>query len=101
MKPSKKERKSWLKTTNNAVVFKFMNVQIITPDKELFAGEASLAQFPGLDGSFEILNNHAPMVAALRAGKVKLRLDDDKEEFIEIRGGLVEVLDNQLLVLAE
>jgi len=78
-----------------------MNVQIITPDKELFAGEASLAQFPGLDGLFEILNNHAPMVAALRAGKVKLRLDDDKEEFIEIRGGLVEVLDNKLLVLAE
>ena len=78
-----------------------MNVQIITPDKELFAGEAKLAQFPGLDGSFEILNNHAPMISALRAGKVKLRFDDETEKYFDIRAGVVEVLNNKLLVLAE
>lgn len=78
-----------------------MNVQIITPDKEIFVGEARLAQFPGLDGSFEILNNHAPMISALKAGKVKLKFDDDTEEFFEIKGGVMEVLENKLLVLAE
>lgn len=78
-----------------------MNIQIITPDKELFSGDARLAQFPGLDGSFEILNNHAPMISALSAGEVRLKFEDDEEETFSIRGGVVEVLDNNLLVLAE
>lgn len=78
-----------------------MNVQIITPDKELFSGKAKLAQFPGLDGSFEILKNHAPMISALKAGQIKLRMDNDSEEFFDINGGVLEVLNNKLLVLAE
>lgn len=78
-----------------------MNVQIITPDKELFSGKAKLAQFPGLDGSFEVLKNHAPMISALKAGQIKLRMENDNEEFFDIKGGVVEVLNNKLLVLAE
>lgn len=49
-----------------------MNLEIITPDKELFKGEASLVQLPGIDGLFEVLNNHAPLISALKAGKVKI-----------------------------
>ncbi|MBO4653940.1 MAG: ATP synthase F1 subunit epsilon [Bacteroidales bacterium] len=78
-----------------------MNVEIITPDKELFKGEASLVQLPGIDGLFEILNHHAPLISALKAGKVKITDDKEQSQFFEIRGGVVEVLDNKVLVLAE
>ena len=43
-----------------------MNIEIITPDETIFTGKAKLAQFPGIDGSFEILNNHAPMISVLK-----------------------------------
>ena len=78
-----------------------MNIQIITPDKTLFEGEAELVQLPGLDGSFELLTNHAPMISALKKGSVKIKTDYDKEQFFEIRGGVVEVIRNKVLILAE
>lgn len=78
-----------------------MNLEIITPGKELFKGEASLVQLPGLDGLFEILNNHAPLISALKAGKVKITDAQEQTQFFDIRGGVVEVLDNKVLVLAE
>lgn len=78
-----------------------MKLDITTPDKQLFSGEASLVQLPGLDGLFEILENHAPMVAALKKGKIKVQHDDDSTEFYDINGGTAEVLHNNILVLAE
>jgi F-type H+-transporting ATPase subunit epsilon len=78
-----------------------MKVQIITPDKELFSGEAELVQLPGLDGSFEILKRHAPMISALKAGNIRLKFEDKEEQTLPIKGGVVEMLDNNLLVLAE
>lgn len=78
-----------------------MQVEIITPDTEIFKGEAVLVQLPGIDGSFEILNNHAPLISALKAGKIKLkRTKTSKEEFFEIKGGVIEVLNNVVLILA-
>jgi F-type H+-transporting ATPase subunit epsilon len=77
-----------------------MTVEIITPDKEIFSGNASLIQLPGLDGLFEILENHAPMIAALKKGKVKI-VSEAETLFFEINGGALEVLDNKALVLAE
>lgn len=78
-----------------------MKLDITTPDQQLFSGEASLVQLPGMDGLFEILENHAPLVAALKKGKVKVQLNDGSTEFIEINGGTAEVLQNSILVLAE
>jgi F-type H+-transporting ATPase subunit epsilon len=78
-----------------------MDIQIITPDKTLFSGQANLVQFPGLDGSFEVLNNHAPLISALKNGRIKVKSDDDQELFFDIKGGVVEVLKNKMLVLAE
>lgn len=78
-----------------------MNIQIITPDKTVFEGEVTLVQLPGLDGSFEILNNHAPIISALKAGAVKVKTTDEKPLFFDISGGVVEVLNNKVLVLAE
>lgn len=78
-----------------------MNLQIITPDATVFEGEASLVQLPGIDGSFEILNHHAPLISILKNGKIKVQLPDKTLNFIEIKGGVVEVLHDKVLILAE
>ncbi len=77
-----------------------MNLEIITPDTTIYEGDAELVQLPGIDGSFEILNNHAPLISALKQGKVKIR-NKGKEEFFDINGGVIEVLENKVLILAE
>jgi len=78
-----------------------MKIEIVTPDTTLYEGEVSLAQLPGLDGSFEVMNNHAPMIAALKQGKVKV-IDSKKATlFFDINGGVVEILKNKIQVLAE
>ncbi|MGM0565537.1 MAG: ATP synthase F1 subunit epsilon [Bacteroidota bacterium] len=78
-----------------------MNVEIITPDTNIFNGEASLIQLPGVDGLFEILHNHAPMIAALGEGKVKIKKESGETEYFDIDGGVLEVKENKVLVLAE
>lgn len=78
-----------------------MTLEIITPDKQLFSGEADLVQLPGTSGLFEVLRNHAPMIAALQKGKVKVVDSQSQTLFFEIKGGVVEVLNNKVLVLAE
>lgn len=79
-----------------------MNVEIITPDMIIYNGDAELVQLPGIDGSFEILKNHAPFISALKKGKIKIRKSkESKDEFFEINGGVIEVLNDKVLVLAE
>ena len=78
-----------------------MKLEIITPDKTIFTGEVQLVQLPGVDGLFEILNNHAPMIAALGQGRIKTMDNDKKLQYFEITGGMLEVLYNKVLVLAE
>lgn len=78
-----------------------MKLEIITPEKTIFSGEVEMVQLPGLDGLFAILNNHAPMIAALGKGRVKVTEVAKKPHFFEISGGILEVLKNRVLVLAE
>lgn len=80
-----------------------MKVEIITPDSAVFTGDqVRLVQLPGIDGSFEILNNHAPMISVLGKGKIKVLNKDEKEPlYFDIQGGVIEVLNNRVLVLAE
>jgi F-type H+-transporting ATPase subunit epsilon len=78
-----------------------MKLEIITPDKKLFEGTVKSAVFPGSEGSFGVLDNHAPMIATLRNGKVELvEENNNKLEFV-IKGGVVEILKNKVIVLAE
>ena len=77
-----------------------MELEIVTPDKTIFKGEVDLVQLPGIDGSFEILNNHAPLISVLKQGIVKIK-EGKTEDFYEVKGGVVEVLNNMVLVLAE
>jgi F-type H+-transporting ATPase subunit epsilon len=78
-----------------------MNLEITTPDKIIFEGEVNLVQLPGTNGSFELLNNHAPMISALKKGKIKIKDKKRNIRFFEINGGIIEVLKNKVLVLAE
>jgi F-type H+-transporting ATPase subunit epsilon len=77
-----------------------MHLTILTPDKELFNNEVVLIQFPGTEGSFEVLHNHARMIATLTTGVVRVVDDKQTTHRIEIKGGVVEVRDNNILVLA-
>ena len=76
-----------------------MDVQIISPDRNLYDGKADLVTVPGTSGSIGILNNHAPLVSSLKKGEVKVILNE-KEQFFNIDGGVVEVLQNKVVVLA-
>ena len=78
-----------------------MYLEIVTPDEKIFEGEVESATFPGSHGSFQILNNHAPLISSLGKGDVRYTEEKKKEEFITVDGGVVEVLHNKVVVLAE
>ncbi len=77
-----------------------MYLEIITPDKRVFEGEVSSAQFPGTQGSFEILNNHAHIISTLENGRIRVTSAAGNQYF-QVDGGVVEVLNNKIIVLAE
>jgi F-type H+-transporting ATPase subunit epsilon len=78
-----------------------MYLEIITPEKLLFAGEITLIKLPGASGSFEIMKNHAPIISVLTQGKIKVREPNDVVSYFEVKGGLVEFSNNEVNVLAE
>ncbi len=78
-----------------------MNLEIITPDKSVFSGEVKLVQLPGVTGSFEVMNNHAPIISILGQGKIKALGLKNEETFFDVESGVVEVSDNKVVVLAE
>ena len=77
-----------------------MQLNILTPELKIFSGEVDSVQLPGVDGKFEVLNNHAPMIASIREGSVKIRSTAGKQEF-KVKSGIVEVLKNTVSVLTE
>jgi F-type H+-transporting ATPase subunit epsilon len=78
-----------------------MKLEIITPDKKLYEGTVKSAVFPGSEGSFGVLDNHAPMIATLGQGKVELTEENNNKVEFAVKGGVVEVLKNKVVVLAE
>ncbi|MBL7113380.1 MAG: ATP synthase F1 subunit epsilon [Bacteroidales bacterium] len=78
-----------------------MDLEIITPDKKVYKGQVKLVKVPGSKGSFEILNNHAPIISILDKGKVKVIDSNDKTDYYNISGGVVEVKQNNIIILAE
>ena len=77
-----------------------MQLDIITPDRKVFSGEASSVTFPGSEGQFQVLNDHAPMVSTLARGPVAIATSGGVQ-ILTVDGGVVEVLRNRVLVLAE
>ena len=78
-----------------------MTLEIITPEKELFTGEVTSVKFPGTNGGFEILNNHAPIISTLGKGEIRVITTDKNTEKFEINGGVIEMQNNKIIVLAD
>lgn len=79
-----------------------MNLEILTPERKLFSGEVYGVQLPGITGLFEVLDRHAPLVSALKAGRLKVLKDrTNRLAYYDIQGGFVEVLNNRVTVLVE
>ena len=96
-----------------------MYLEIIRPDMKLYAGEVDIVTFPGVDGSFQILKNHAPIISTLKQGEVVIaegKADADYEAAnagivsgdaknkklvsVQINGGVIELSNNKVIVLA-
>lgn len=75
-----------------------MQLEILTPDKKLYSGEASSVTVPGSVGSFTVLNDHAPIVSTLEKGEIMVNSGAMK---FEIKSGVIEVLKNKVIILAE
>ena len=96
-----------------------MLLEIITPELKIFSGEVDAVQLPGLDGSFQLLKGHAPIISGLNQGVVKVDLSNPFEHYegvskqvendssnskvirVAIQGGVVELLNDKIIVLAE
>jgi F-type H+-transporting ATPase subunit epsilon len=78
-----------------------MQIEIISPEATLYSGEVTRVKFPGKEGSFEVLNNHAAIVAVLKKGKIRLVDTNNQTTFCEVNGGVMEMNKNKIIVLAE
>jgi len=80
---------------------KVFDLEIITPVKKAFQGKVKAITVPGTLGSFQVLYNHAPLISTLEVGKIKIIDENDKETYYATSGGMIEVLNNKVLVLAD
>ncbi len=78
-----------------------MQLEIVTPDEKIFEGTAKHVQLPGKEGLFGILDNHAPIISTLTKGRVKVETEDGDIQYFGIGGGVVEMNNNKVIVLAE
>lgn len=78
-----------------------MFLEIITPVKTLFSGEVALVKVPGKNGSFEILDHHAPIVSTLDVGEIRVVDNNKKVSQFKITGGVVEAKSNKVVLLVE
>ncbi len=78
-----------------------MTLEILTPEKKIFSGTVYGVQLPGIDGLFEVLEKHAPLVSALGKGNLKVLKDKSTAENYTIQSGFVEVINNKATVLVE
>jgi F-type H+-transporting ATPase subunit epsilon len=94
-----------------------MILEIVSPEATLFKGEVTSVSLPGVDGSFQILNSHAPIVSILKQGTVKVTASsfvfeseslekkftkvNDQNYTLDIESGTIEMKDNKVIVLAD
>mgnify|MGYP005993856559 CR=1 FL=1 len=97
-----------------------MFLEIVTPEAILFSSEVDSVSVPGINGEFQMLNNHAPIVSILKEGTVKIHVhtqehleldelsgqlvphaDDDKILTLAINSGTLEMNDNKVIILAD
>ena len=78
-----------------------MKIEIITPDRKVYEGDISSIRVPGKKGSFQVLKDHAPIISTLENGPVMIvDMEGNKVDY-EINGGVIEVKQNKIILLAE
>jgi F-type H+-transporting ATPase subunit epsilon len=77
-----------------------MLLEIVTPDKKIFEGDVNAVTFTGTDGEFQVLSGHAPLISSLGKGPLRIAASGKNEE-MTVDGGVVEVLKDHIIVLAE
>ena len=78
-----------------------MILEIITPEKQLFSGEVTSVKFPGTNGEFETLNNHAPIISTLSKGEIRVICTKKDTQKFNVNGGVIEMQNNKIIVLAD
>ena len=78
-----------------------MLLDILTPEKLLFEGKIKSVKLPGTNGEFEILNNHAPIISTLSKGEICVTNTNNERENFNINGGVIEMQNNKIIVLAD
>ena len=77
-----------------------LNVEIVTEEKNVYSGPATMVVAPGYIGELAILPNHSNLLTTLNAGEIKIHTEQE-ENSIPIRGGFLQVADNKVIVLAD
>lgn len=79
-----------------------MKLDILSPEEEVFSGEVETISLPGISGRFQLLNHHAPIISALTSGTIRYVLKNSQSEVsYEIKSGMVEMLDNSVVILVD
>lgn len=94
-----------------------MQLDILTPERKLYSGDVTYVEMPGIDGYFGVLDNHAAMISALKAGQITvdqvnaISSDEEGSDYIDeaknkrfsldVKGGVVEVFHNKVIVLLD
>lgn len=78
-----------------------MKLSIVSPEETLYEGEVKSVKMQGIDGKFQVLNNHAPLISALGKGDIVIEEISGKEKSFAINSGLVELAKNEIHILAQ
>ena len=78
-----------------------MYLEIISPEEVIYSGNIKYAQVPGSKGSFGILKNHAPVISSLEKGTVKITTENGDDKTFEVKSGVIEILKNNIIILAK
>lgn len=78
-----------------------MHISVLTPDQSVFEGNIQSVKVPGSSGEFEVLSNHAPIVSALDAGRVRIKKEGGEELVFYIEKGFIEVLHDRVSLLVQ
>ncbi len=80
---------------------KTIKIEVVSSEKSLYSGEAAMVVVPGEGGELGILPGHAPLLARIKLGVLKINMPDGEEEFIYVSGGVLEVQPDKITVLAD
>ena len=78
-----------------------IHVDVVSAEREVFAGEANFVVLPGESGELGIMPGHTPLITRIKAGAVRIEMADGTEEFVFIAGGILEVQPKRVTVLAD